>query len=71
MEVAAVGFGDGICEAEEDGDLGSGIGEEREVEAVLFEHEDVLARGLGGDGYGEGVAAAELRLEVAPGFRAR
>jgi hypothetical protein len=36
---------------------------------VLLESEVVLAGGLGGDGDEEGVASAELGLEVAPGFK--
>ena len=48
LVVAAVGFGDGEGDAELVGDLGSGIGEESEVQAVLLEHEDVLAWGFGG-----------------------
>src|SRR5882757_10272640 len=68
LEVAAVLGRDGVGDAEFFGDGGAGVGEERVAKAVLLEGEVVLAGGLGGDGYEEGVASSEFGLEVAPGF---
>ena len=68
LEVAAVIRRDGVGDAEFFCDGGTGVGEQREAEAVLLEGEVVLARGLGGDGDEECAALAELGVEVAPGF---
>ena len=50
LEVAAVIRRDGVGDAEFFCDGGTGVGEQREAEAVLLESEVVLACGLGGDG---------------------
>ena len=68
LVVAAVLGWYGVGDAELGGYGGAGVGEQREGEGVLLEGEVVLARGLGGDGYEEGSAAADLGLEFAPGL---
>jgi len=59
---------DGVGDAELLGQGGTGVGEQRVGEAVLFEREVVLTRGLGGDGDEKCAIFAETSVEVAPGF---
>jgi len=68
LEVTALLGGDGVGEAELLGYGAARVGEQREVEAVLVKHEDVLARSLRGDGDEERAAAADLGVQIAPGF---
>ncbi len=68
LEVAAVGLGDGVGQAEPFGDGSARVGEEREGQVVLLDGEVVLAGGLGGDGDEQSSALAKLGVEVAPGF---
>ena len=60
LEIAAMAGRDGVGDAEFFGDGGTGVREQRVVEAVLLEGEVVLAGGLGGDGDEEGAAVAEV-----------
>ena len=67
--VVAVVLGDGVGEAELFGQGAAGVGEHGEGQAVLAGHEVVLAPGLRADRNHQGLALAELAIEIAPGFK--
>ncbi|HTF69661.1 MAG TPA: hypothetical protein VK638_43980, partial [Edaphobacter sp.] len=58
LEVATLFCGERLGEAELLGDFATCIAEQREGQAVLIEHKDVLTRSLRGDGDEESAAAA-------------
>jgi hypothetical protein len=64
-EVVRYGVGDAKLLSESS----SGIGEQRIGKAVLLESEAVLASGLGRNGDEESTTLAQIRVEVAPGFK--
>src|SRR3984885_2465230 len=68
LVVAAEVWRNGVGYAKSLRDSGAGVGEQRILQAVLFERESVLTSGLRGYGDEDGAALAEVGVQIAPGF---